>query len=142
MRTTVVLLAAVVAMSTPQVEVSQDPATPAAQAAPDPAVTYAALRDIGIDTTAALRITGVEFSRGPATFLLDDGVWLPFEPVGGRVTGAVFIGDGRVFYDPPSGVERDQLVKFTDEESLTEEFDRLYLRFTDATGRPVEVRGS
>ena len=137
MRAVLVLLAALLTVTRPQVEVSQDPATPAAQvaadAASDAASMYAALRDIGVDTTAALRITGVKFSRGPATFLLDDGVWLPFEPVGGRVTGAVFIGEGRVFYDPPSGVERDQLVKFTDEESLTQAFDRIYLRFTDAT---------
>ena len=98
-----------------------------------PAEMYTALRDIGVETAAARRVRNIEFSRGPATFMLDDGRWLPFEPVAGWVTGAVFIGKGRVFYNPPLGIERDQLVKFTDSEALTEEFDRLYLRFTDRT---------
>ena len=122
MRTVLVLLAAVLLMPKSQVETLQGPAE-----------MYAALRDIGVETAAARRVRNIEFSRGPATFMLDDGRWLPFEPVAGRVTGAVFIGEGRVFYNPPSGIERDQLVKFTDSEALTEEFDRLYLRFTDRT---------
>jgi len=122
MRIILVLLAAVLLTPKSPVETLQSPAE-----------MYAALRDIGVDTAAARQVRNMEFSRGPATFMLDDGRWLPFEPVAGRVTGAVFIGEGRVFYNPPSGIERDQLVKFTDSEALTEEFNRLYLRFTDRT---------
>ena len=108
----------------------------AVQESPEPenaAAIYAALRDVGFDAAAALRVAGIEFTRGPATFVLEDGHWIPLQPVGGRVTGAVFIGEGRVFYEPPPGVERDQLEKFTDEQTLEEEFERLYLRFSDAT---------
>ena len=122
MRIILVLLAAVLLTPKSPVETLQGPAE-----------MYTALRDIGVETAAARRVRNIEFSRGPATFMLDDGRWLPFEPVAGWVTGAVFIGKGRVFYNPPLGIERDQLVKFTDSEALTEEFDRLYLRFTDRT---------
>ena len=93
MRTILVLLAAVLLMPKSQVETLQGPEE-----------MYAALRDIGVETAAARRVRNIEFSRGPAPFMLDDGRWRPVEPFAGWVTGAVFIGEGRVFYNPPSGV--------------------------------------
>jgi hypothetical protein len=106
-------------------------------AGPDAAATYEALRAAGLDLDRVLRVANLEITRGPATFVLTEGHWLPLEPVAGRVTGAVFLGAGRLFYEPPSGVERDQLEKFTGERTLEEEFEQLYLRFTDATAEFV-----
>jgi len=97
-----------------------------------PAEIYAGLLALAPDG-AAMRVENVSISRGPATFALHQGTWVPFAPVAGRVTGGVFVGSGTVSYEPPSGVEQDQLEKFTDERGLEEEFDRLYLRFTDST---------
>ncbi len=114
----------------------QEPAAEArAQAAE--AEIYAALLDVGFDASGALEVANVEFSRGPATFVFESGTWVPFGPVSGTVSGGVFIGTGRVLYSPPSGVEQDQLEKFTDEQALEEEFERVYLRFTDATASSI-----
>jgi len=98
---------------------------------------YAALLDVGFDASGALQVTNVRFSRGPASFVLESGTWVPLAPVSGVVTGGIFIGAGKVSYSPPSGVEQDQLEKFTDERALEEEFERLYLRFTDATASSI-----
>lgn len=51
----------------------------------------------------------------------------------GKVTGAVFIGEGIFQISPPTEIERYQLKKFTDSEILNAPFSELYLRFTDST---------
>ncbi len=127
MRTTVLALAIACVALAPQ-----EPA-PEAHAQATEAEIYAALLDIGFDAAGALQVENVKFSRGPATFVLESGNWVPFEAVSGLVSGGVFIGAGKVLYSPPSGVEQDQLEKFTDERALEEEFEKLYLRFSDAT---------
>ncbi|MGD8331204.1 MAG: M1 family aminopeptidase [Acidobacteriota bacterium] len=105
----------------------------AAPTAGDPAAeVYAELLALAPDGSAT-RVENVRLSRGPATFELHEGTWVPFAAVAGKVTGGVFLGSGTLVYSPPSGTEEDQLEKFTDERSLQEDFDRLYLRFTDAT---------
>jgi hypothetical protein len=116
-----------------------------AAASVDVAEVYGALLDVAFDAGAAMQVENVEFSRGPARFVLESGTWLPLQPVAGLVSGGVFIGSGRVVYAPPSGVEQDQLEKFTDQRTLEEPFERLYLRFTDPTaeviGKDAEVVG-
>lgn len=114
------------------------------QAAEDPAVaaagadeTYSALLDVGFDVSGAVAVAGVALSRGPARLFLDDGTWIPLVEVAGSVTGGVFLGSGRIAYGPPSGVEQDQLEKFTDERTLEEPFERLYLRFSDGAAAAI-----
>ncbi len=131
MRNTVLALAIACVALPPQEPVAEAPA----QAIE--AEIYAALLDVGFDASGALQVANVRFSRGPASFVLESGTWVPLEPVSGVVTGGVFIGAGKVSYSPPSGVEQDQLEKFTDERALEEEFERLYLRFTDATASSI-----
>ena len=131
MRTTVLALAATCVALAPQ-----QPA-PDAQAPTAEAEIYAALLDVGFDASGALHVENVEFSRGPATFVLESGTWVPLEPVAGLVSGGVFVGAGKFLYLPPTGVEQDQLEKFTDERALEEEFERLYLRFSDATAASI-----
>ena len=136
MRTTVLALAITCVALAPHEPV------PEAHAQAAEAEIYAALLDIGFDASAALQVENVRFSRGPATFVLESGTWVPFEPVSGLVSGGVFIGAGTVLYSPPSGVEQDQLEKFTDERALEEEFEKLYLRFSDATASSLAATAS
>ena len=66
-------------------------------------------------------------------FELTDGHLYLLAPVAGRVTAAVFLGDGQVRFYPPDAVEHHQLEKFLDADYLEESFDRIVFRFTDET---------
>jgi len=66
-------------------------------------------------------------------FRLSDGQLYLLEPVAGQVTGAVFIGRGSVRAFPPDAVEHQQLRKLLDADMLEDDFERLVLRFSDAT---------
>ncbi len=133
------VLLAFVAMS---VAVAPQEAAVQTPTSPREADLYAALLDIGFDADAARQVDNVELTRGPATFAVQSGTWIPLQEVAGVVTGGVFLGSGTVLYSPPSGVEQDQLEKFTDERSLEEEFEGLYLRFSDATAAALAGDGT
>jgi hypothetical protein len=53
--------------------------------------------------------------------------------VNGKVTGAVFKGDGHLHVTPPTAEERHNLSVVTHSEEFDEDFDQVVLRFTDAT---------
>jgi hypothetical protein len=55
-------------------------------------------------------------------------------PVGGRVTGGVFIGDGRVTAEiPPSEFERDNVRRMMGTDAVESDFKTAVLRWTDDT---------
>jgi len=114
---------------------AQTPAS--APTAIDSEALYAALRGVEFDGAQSLALENMSLQRGPAVFHFDSGVWIPLHAVGERVTGAVFLGDGRFGFTPPPGVEQGQLVKFAESSTLDERFTALYLRFTDATAQEV-----
>ena len=66
-------------------------------------------------------------------FELTDGHLYLLATVAGRVTAAVFLGDGQVRFYPPDAVEHHQLDKFLDADYLEESFDRIVFRFSDDT---------
>lgn len=115
------------------------PSEAAAQVASDPdaATLYADLREVSFDAARAVTIADVSLQRGPAVFYFERGVWIPLQAVTGRVTGAVFLGDGEILLEPPPGVEQDQLFKFSGERTLAAELTALYLRFTDDTAPQI-----
>ncbi len=51
----------------------------------------------------------------------------------GKVTGAVFKGDGNLHITPPTAEERHSLMILNKSEEFDEDFDQVVLRFTDAT---------
>jgi hypothetical protein len=79
------------------------------------------------------QVSGLVIKRDAATFTLRSGELYFLAPVGGRVTGAVFIGDGEMTLTPPVEYEKRSLALFTGQPSITEQFTRLTLRFTDKT---------
>ena len=74
---------------------AQDPGTIGSEAI------YTALRSVGFDGSRSLALENMLLERGPAVFHFDSGVWIPLQAVGERVTGAVFLGDGRFDFNPP-----------------------------------------
>jgi len=97
-------------------------------------------------------VNHVYLRRDALRLHLQHGTLVFFEPVAGRITGAVFEGAGEALLVPPSREERHQLTKFTGSPILAESFSSAYLRFTDDTytelhrqigggrGRPISIR--
>ena len=83
-------------------------------------------------------VNNLQLKRDAAVFTLKSGELYFITPVEGKVTGAVFIGDGELSLTPPVEVEKNSLKIFTGEGSITESFGRLVLRFSDTTFEEVK----
>ena len=78
-------------------------------------------------------VNNLILKKDAATFTLKSGELYFLAPVEGRVTGAVFLGDGELTLTPPTESEKSSLSIFIDDKVLTEQFNELVLRFTDKT---------
>jgi hypothetical protein len=84
-------------------------------------------------------VSNLVLKRDAATFTLRAGELYFLPAVEGRVTGAVFVGEGEFTLTPPVEHERRSLALYTGEPSITEQFTRLTLRFTDKTYEEVKA---
>ncbi len=75
----------------------------------------------------------VHFQVDRADLAFDGGELYLLAPVAGHVTGAVYVGRGRIRLAPPNAIERDQLEKYIGDSDLDLEFKSLVMRFTDDT---------
>lgn len=102
---------------------------------------YQSLRQLGKgdDFTGNYAVVNnLKLKRDAANFNLKSGELYFVTPVEGRVTAAVFIGDGELTLVPPMEVEQNSIKVFTGEGGITESFNRLVLRFTDKTFEEVK----
>jgi hypothetical protein len=90
---------------------------------------YQQLRNIGL-SGEAVAVKDLTLKRDAATFHLHSGTVCFVTPVQGKVTGAVFVGDGNLILDPPLPIERSSLRLLTKEDEFSETFSHLVLRFT------------
>jgi len=100
--------------------------------APNADPTYQALRNLSLGGEA-VSVSNFELKRDAGTFHLHSGTVCFVTPVNGKVTGAVFAGDGNFVLDPPTDAERKSLKLLTKGNEFSEKFERLVMRFTDAT---------
>jgi hypothetical protein len=103
--------------------------------------TYQALRNATL-SAEAVSVSNLDLKRDAGTFHLHSGTVCFVAPVQGKVTGAVFVGDGGFVLDPPSASERASLKLLTKEEEFSEKFERLVLRFTDSTYEEIKAAGT
>ncbi|HTS10529.1 MAG TPA: M1 family aminopeptidase [Candidatus Limnocylindrales bacterium] len=103
--------------------------------------TYQQLRNLTLGNEA-VSVTGYNLRRDAATFHLKSGAVCFVPPVNGKVTGAVFIGDGSMSLDPPTADERRSLKLLTKSDEFNETFQRLVLRFTDSTYDELKKAGT
>jgi hypothetical protein len=94
---------------------------------------YAALRAQPKSADQSFAVNNLVLRRDAATFTLRSGEIYFMPPVEGRRTAAVFLGEGEMTLAPPEPRERRSLKLFTDQETLSEAFGELVLRFTDKT---------
>ncbi|HMD18469.1 MAG TPA: M1 family aminopeptidase [Terriglobales bacterium] len=103
--------------------------------------TYQQLRNLTLGGEA-VSVTDFELKRDAGTFHLHSGMVCFVAPVQGKVTGAVFVGDGNFVLDPPSASERQSLKLLTKEDEFSEKFTQAVLRFTDSTYDDIKKGGS
>jgi hypothetical protein len=84
-------------------------------------------------------VNNLKLKRDAANFTLKSGELYFITPVEGRVTAAVFMGDGEMSLTPPTEIEKHSLSIFTAEGSITEPFTKLVLRFTDKTFEEIKA---
>ncbi|HXR38894.1 MAG TPA: M1 family aminopeptidase [Terracidiphilus sp.] len=80
-----------------------------------------------------IQVNNLELRRDAATFTFRHGSFTFYGEVNGKVTGAVFKGEGHLHITPPTAEERHNLSVVMHTEEFDEDFDQMVLRFTDGT---------
>jgi hypothetical protein len=111
-----------------------------AQQTPNSDGNYQQLRNIALQP-GGITIENVTLKRDAATFQLRSGTLCFVAPVNNKVTGAVFVGEGKLLLDPPVPSERAILSVVSKEKEYVESFDHLVLRFTDGTYDELKSAG-
>ena len=102
--------------------------------------TYQALRNITL-AGDSVSVSNVDLKRDAATFHLRSGTICFVPAVNGKVTGAVFQGDGNFILAAPES-ERAMLKLLTKEDEFSENFSQMVLRFTDSSYEDLKKAGS
>src|ERR1700752_1447281 len=82
---------------------------------------------------SVMELKGVVLKRVRTQITLDGTVYLS-QPVDGKITGAVFIGEGKFFAEPPSNdFEKANVKRLLGTEIIESDFKTAIFRFTDNT---------
>jgi len=119
----------------------QQPAPTPAAVAPNGDPTYQQLRQSRL-SDVTLAVHDFVLQRGAGMFTFKSGTFSLLAPVNGKVTGAVFLGDGSFTLVPPNAAEQKSLSLLTKEPRLEETFNELVLRFTDGTDDEIKKAGT
>jgi hypothetical protein len=103
--------------------------------------TYQQLRNLTLGGEA-VSVSNFQLRRDAGTFHLRSGTVCFVAAVQGKVTGAVFTGDGNFVLDTTLESERKNLKLLTNEDEFSESFSQAVLRFTDATYEEIKKGGS
>ena len=88
-----------------------------------------------------LAVQNLTLKRDTATIQFKEGEMYFLAPVEGKVTGAVFIGQGEFQMAPVPSYEQRQLSILTGTPTITEKFSKMVLRFTDGTYEELKKAG-
>jgi hypothetical protein len=106
--------------------------TPKLQA-PSAEALFLEIGNVSLDPARVYRARGISLNRAAVHITLEDGVIGFTGDVAGRVTGALFEGDGEILLTPPTQIERASLMFQTGATILEERFSSAYFRFNDNT---------
>ncbi len=109
-----------------------------AASAPNSDPIYQQLRHLGLGSEA-LSIHEVVLKRDAGTFTFHSGTVCFAAPVAGKISGAVFKGDGSFTLVPPTPSERRSLSLLTLQPAMEEQYSELALRFTDDTYKELKA---
>lgn len=111
------------------------PAGAPAKANSDP--TYQQLRNVGFSGETSVT-NNLVLKRDAATFTFRSGSLYFLAPVNGKVTGAVFVGDGSFTLAPALEMEKKSLAILTKGQPFVEDFSQAVLRFGDGTYEEIK----
>ena len=100
---------------------------------PNANVLYLALRG-RTPNGPSFSVKDLKLRRDAGVFTFSSGTVTLFSEVNGKVTGAVFVGEGSLHVEPPSAMEKRQLKAVMKTEVLDQRFTTAVLAFTDGTG--------
>jgi len=103
--------------------------------------TYLKLRNIKLGTET-VHVNNFTMKREAGTFTFKSGFFQFVEPVNGKITGAVFVGDGSFALTPPIELERRNLAILTKGQPFEEQFSSAVLRFTDGSEEEIRKGGT
>jgi len=98
------------------------------------------LNALRVDAAKVYRVREISLRRDAVRIALDEGKLAFLAAQDGRVTGAVFSGQGRVIAVPRDPVEKRSLARFLGAPLLDEPFSRAYFRFTDHTAEELRAQ--
>lgn len=98
------------------------------------------LNALRVDARQVYRVRELSLRRDAVRIALDEGKLAFLAALDGRITGAVFAGEGRVIAVPRDPVEKRSLARFLDAPLLDESFSRAYFRFTDNTAEELRAQ--
>jgi len=106
---------------------------PAQESESSPRALLEQLQRVALDPEALYHVEELYLRRDALRLELTRGTLAFFQPVENTVSGAVFVGAGKLLVMPSDVNERRQLAKFTRTPILAEPFTSAYFRFTDVT---------
>jgi hypothetical protein len=99
---------------------------------------YSRIRSVGLDPQRVYHVREAAIDRPNLHLDFDDGTLAFTEDICGRITGALFEGEGEIRLQPPNRVERGSLALFTGMAILEEQLTSVYLRFNDDTAAVLQ----
>ena len=89
-----------------------------------------------------IAVSNLELRRDAGVFTFAKGSFAFYGAVNGKVTGAVFKGEGHLHITPPTAEERHNLSLVNHTEEFDEDFDEAVLRFGDDTAAELRKGSS
>jgi len=132
-------LSAAQTLETRPAQPASAPVAPRALANNEPI--YLKLRNIKLGTEK-VHVNNFTMKREAGTFTFKSGAFQFVEPVNGKITGAVFTGEGSFALTPPIELERRNLAILTKGQPFEEQFSSAVLRFTDGSEEEIRKGGT
>ena len=98
---------------------------------------YQQLRQL-LPSGQGLTVTNLTLKRDAAVFTFSSGQFNLYGQVNGKITGAVFQGDGAMKLVPPTAEEKRSLALLTKAPEIDEHFQTAVFRFTDETAAEIQ----
>ena len=96
---------------------------------------YQQLRHIALGVSFGVQDFKLQYDV--ATFYFKQGVITFLPPIQGKVTGAIFIGDGHFTLKPATPIDSRELIRRVHSEKVEEDFTEIVFRFTDGSNRAL-----
>jgi hypothetical protein len=107
----------------------------------DPQEVLDQLRNVKVDPDQIYVLRHAQVTRDRVKLFFNRGYIGFFTKAAGKITGAVYTGEGEILLIPPTRAEKESLARFVHSPILEEHFSTAILRFTDQTAKELIAVG-